>query len=137
MVDISPLISQPRPSLYIPNAQLPLGQLKKELKFILSSCWFIYAQIGSKTFSNHNCCQCVKWEHVAVPPFYGESRKPCTIVGRSIAIIPRLRLRPGLWNADGTLLTPAVLNLNAFMPMEHPIGHIVFSQVTKCTLIRS
>lgn len=56
---------------------------------------------------------------------------------KRIAIVPRLRLRPGLWNADGTLLIPAVPNLNAFMPMEQPIAHIVFSQVTKCTLIMS
>ena len=87
MADISfPLISQPRPSVYIPNGQLPLGQLNKELKCILSSCRFIYSQIGSRTLSNHNCCQFVEWGHMAAPPVHRESRKSCTAVGTSTAL---------------------------------------------------
>ena len=126
MADISfPLISQPRPSVYIPNGQLPLGQLNKELKCSLSSCRFIYSQIGSRTLSNHNCCQFVKWEHMAALSFRRESRKSCTAVGRSAALVPTFLLQAkSLEHWTGALRSPAALNLNPFMPTEHPKAHI-------------
>ena len=122
MADISfPLISQPRTSVYIPNGQLPLGQLNMELKCILSSCRFIYPQIGSRTLSNHNCCQFVEWGHIAAPPVPGESRKSSTAAGTSTALPASGCVSGALTRALRSL---AVLNLNPFMPTEHPKVHI-------------
>lgn len=143
MAAISPLVSQPVPSVYIPNEQLPLGQLDEELKFILYSCQSIYSQIGSKTLSDHNCCQFVKWEHVAAPLFPGEWESPAhpreAWLSPPGPLVPWLSpsgpLGLGPWNTGGAVLHPAVLNLNTFKPTEHPKVHKVFSQMTKCTSI--
>lgn len=50
-------------------------------------------------------------------------------LGRAVVIVPQLCLRPGLWNTDGALFSPAVLNLNPFLPTEHPKA-----QMTKCAV---